>query len=243
MTGISQCRDPWDQVGIDGVGDGGSGQQAGAHPGTLDRVRPSDQFPPGFFDRADPSSDVDFYASPRLVTHLDDGAITAVGALYEELGVTGDVLDLMSSWVSHFRTPPACLTVLGLNQAELDANPAASVRTVKDLNADPALPYPDASFDAVVNCVSIDYLVDPVAVLGEVARVLRPGGLSVCTFSNRMFHTKAVRGWLAASEPERPGLVADYHRATGLFAEPVVDQRVRGSWRSDPLWAVWAARR
>ncbi len=205
-------------------------------------MSPPDAFPPGFFDRADPSADTDFYALPRLVTHLDDGAIAAVGALYDELGITGDVLDLMSSWVSHFRTPPASLTALGLNQAELDANPFASVRTVHDLNGDPTLPYADASFDAVVNCVSIDYLTDPVAVLAEVARVLRPGGLSVCTFSNRMFPTKAVRGWQAAAEPERPGLVAAYHRATGLFAEPHTDQRVRGGWRSDPLWAVWATR-
>ena len=27
---------------------------------------------------------------PRLVTHIDDGAIAAVGALYAELGITGD---------------------------------------------------------------------------------------------------------------------------------------------------------
>ena len=60
-------------------------------------------FPPGFFDRQDPGSDEAFYGFPRLVTHIDDGAIAAVGALYEELGVDGDVLDLMGSWVSHFR--------------------------------------------------------------------------------------------------------------------------------------------
>ena len=60
-------------------------------------------FPDGFFDRADPTPDADFYASPRLVTHIDDGAIAAVGALYAELGLTGPVLDLMGSWVSHFR--------------------------------------------------------------------------------------------------------------------------------------------
>ncbi|CAA9494089.1 MAG: hypothetical protein AVDCRST_MAG69-1511, partial [uncultured Solirubrobacteraceae bacterium] len=53
-------------------------------------------FPPGFFDRGDPSPDADFYAQPRLVTHIDDGAIEAVGRLYEELGIEGRVLDLMS---------------------------------------------------------------------------------------------------------------------------------------------------
>ncbi len=198
-------------------------------------------FPEGWFDRQDERPDTEFYAAPRLVTHLDDAAIAAVSDLYEELGLDGDVLDLMSSWVSHFRTPPRSLTVLGLNAVELDANPLATSRVVHDLNADPALPFADGSFDAVVNCVSIDYLVRPVEVLAEAARVLRPGGVSVCTFSNRMFSTKAVRGWLSVSEQDRPLVVAEYHRQAGLFDEPVVQQRLDGR-RSDPLWAVWARR-
>lgn len=201
-----------------------------------------DRFPEGFFDRVDPSPDPDFYAAPRLVHHIDERAVDAVGVLYDELGVTGDVLDLMSSWVSHLRTPPRSLTVLGLNAVELEANPAATARVVQDLNADPRLPSPDASFDAVLNCVSVDYLVRPVEVLAEVARVLRPGGLSVCTFSNRCFPTKAVRGWLSVPQEQRPGIVADYHRLAGGFDEPVVQQRLAATWRHDPLWAVWARR-
>jgi hypothetical protein len=51
---------------------------------------PDEVFPPGFFDRDDPSPDTDFYAPPRLVTHIDDGAIAAVGALYTELGLDGE---------------------------------------------------------------------------------------------------------------------------------------------------------
>jgi len=202
----------------------------------------STPFPPGFFDRTDTAPDEQFYAQPRLVMHLDDQAVRAVGALYDELHLTGDVLDVMSSWVSHFRTPPRSLTVLGMNAAELDANPAAAVRVVHDLNAEPVLPFADASYDAVVNCVSIDYLTRPVEVLAEVARVLRPGGLSVCTFSNRCFPTKAVRGWLSLEESERPLVVAELHRQAGGFDEPVVEQRLTGTWRHDPLWAVWAGR-
>ena len=198
-------------------------------------------FPDGWFARTDERPDTEFYAQPRFVTHLDDAAIAAVSALYDELGLTGDVLDLMSSWVSHFRTAPRSLTVLGLNAVELDANPMATARVVHDLNASPVLPFEDGSFDAVVNCVSIDYLVRPVEVLAEAARVLRPGGASVCTFSNRMFSTKAVRGWLSVSERDRPQVVAEYHRQAGLFAEPLVEQRLDGR-RSDPLWAVWAQR-
>ena len=87
---------------------------------------PYDGFPPGFFDRADDSPDGVFYAPPRLVTHIDDRAIAAVGALYTELGLTGRVLDLMSSWVSHLsRRPDGGLVVLGMNDAELRANPLA----------------------------------------------------------------------------------------------------------------------
>src|SRR5688572_15219261 len=94
----------------------------------------SDTFPPGFFDRADEAVDARFYDLPRLVTHIDDAAIAAVGALYEELGATGEVLDLMSSWVSHFASPPARLVVLGMNERELAANAMADERIVHDLN-------------------------------------------------------------------------------------------------------------
>jgi hypothetical protein len=71
----------------------------------------SDAFAPGFFEPADRSPDAVFYSRPRLVTHIDDHAIAAVSVVYDELGIVGDVLDLMGSWMSHFRTPPACLTV------------------------------------------------------------------------------------------------------------------------------------
>jgi SAM-dependent methyltransferase len=199
-------------------------------------------FPPGFFRRSDEQSDHRFYGPPRLVLHLDDDAVAAVSALYDELGVAdGDVLDLMSSWVSHLPRRPRSLAVLGMNADELAANPVADARVVHDLNADPVLPFDDASFDAVVNCVSIDYLVRPVEVLAEVGRVLRPGGLSVCVWSNRCFPTKAVHGWLATDEDDRPALVAAYHREAGGFDEPVAEQRLDGR-RSDPLWAVWAVR-
>lgn len=197
--------------------------------------------PPGFLDRDDPGDDAAFYAPARLVTHIDDRAIAAVGALYSELGITGRVLDLASSWISHFRTPPAELVGLGMNAEELHANPALVERHVQDLNADPRLPFPDASLDHAVCCVSVDYLTRPVEVHRELARVLRPGGLLVHTFSNRCFATKAVRGWLEAKESERPAIIVRYLALAGGFAEPHVEQRLRG-WLGDPLWAVWAAR-
>jgi SAM-dependent methyltransferase len=200
----------------------------------------TDAFPPGFFDRVDPTSDAAFYRPDRLVTHIDAGAIAAVGELYDELEIEGTVLDLMSSWVSHLRTTPEHLTVLGLNAAELAANPQAAERVVHDLNADPSLPFADDRFDAALCCVSVDYLVRPVEVFAEVARVVRPGGPFVCTFSNRLFPTKAVRGWLYAGEEERMAIVATYFRHAGGFDEPVLDRRTPLGHRGDPLHAVWA---
>jgi SAM-dependent methyltransferase len=197
-------------------------------------------FPPGFFDRADPGDDAGFYGPPRLVQHIDDGAIAAVGAFYDEVGVTGDVLDLMSSWVSHLRTRPRRLTVLGMNAAELDANPMADVRVVHDLNADPVLPFPDASFDTALCTVSIDYLTRPVAVCAEVGRVLRPGGTFALTFSNRCFPTKAIRGWLGADDRGRAAIVATYLHDAGVFDEPVAQYREAPG---DPVIAVHATRR
>ena len=35
----------------------------------------ADPFPPGAFDREDEAPDPQFYTAPRLVTHIDDGAI------------------------------------------------------------------------------------------------------------------------------------------------------------------------
>ena len=202
----------------------------------------SNPYPLGFFDRADPFPDSAFYSSARLVTHLDDHAIAAVGALYEELGISGDVLDLMSSWVSHFRTPPTRLTVLGMNSDELDANPSAGATVVHDLNAEPRLPFPDESFDAVVCCVSVDYLTSPIEVFTDANRVLRPGGPFVCTFSNRCFPTKAIRGWLYADDEQHCEIVGQYFRLAGGWDEPRSQRRTPASEPGDPLFAVWAYR-
>ena len=200
-------------------------------------------FPDGFFDRQDEGPDTAFYGPNRFVTHIDDRAIAAVGALYAELGVTGEVLDLMSSWVSHFVEPPARLTVLGMNARELDANPMAGEQVVHDLNLDPTIPLDDESFDDVVCCVSVDYLTRPVEVFADVARLLRPGGRFVTTFSNRCFPTKAIRGWLANDDEAHCRIVEAYFERSGAFAPATVDVRLAPGTGGDPLYAVWAERR
>ncbi|WP_308257809.1 class I SAM-dependent methyltransferase [Pseudonocardia lacus] len=201
-------------------------------------MSPAD-FPPGFFDRADPRPDATFYGATRLVTHIDDRAIAAVGALYTELGIDGEVLDLMSSWVSHFERVPARLIGLGMNGTELLANRALAGHVVHDLNADPLLPFPDDCFDDAVCCASVDYLVEPVAVFREVSRVLRPGGRFAVTFSDRCFPSKAIRGWLTSDDDEHMAIVSRYFALSGGF-RPARSAVRTPTGRGDPLYAVWA---
>jgi SAM-dependent methyltransferase len=134
--------------------------------------------PPEFFRRVDESDDADFYAEPRLVTLIDDATIAALTQLYRVFLAPGAVLlDLMSSWISHL--PPdiayARVAGLGMNRVELARNPRLHDYVVHGLNAIPELPYPDQTFDAVLNAVSIQYLTRPIAVYASVRRVLKPG--------------------------------------------------------------------
>lgn len=193
--------------------------------------------PQGAFAKQDNAPDAEFYRFPRLVTHIDAGAIAAVTALYRELlPPGGTILDLMSSWVSHL-PPEVAYTVtgLGMNAEELAANPRLSASIVQDLNADPALPFAAASFDAACICVSVQYLERPVEVFAELARVLRPGAPLIVTFSNRCFPTKAVLIWQALDGPDQQRLVATYMHAAGLRE---LATRTEVPPQGDPLWAV-----
>ena len=54
-----------------------------------------------------------------------------------------------------------------MNEAELKRNAQLTEYAVRDLNADPTLPYADGSFDVVTNAVSVDYLTKPLEVMRE----------------------------------------------------------------------------
>jgi SAM-dependent methyltransferase len=88
-----------------------------------------------------------------------------------------------------------------------------------------------------LRAVSIDYLTRPVAVLLEASRVLKPGGALVCTFSNRCFPTKAIRGWLSLDENARCKLVARYLELAG-FTDIAIALRTPPNTYGDPLYAV-----
>ena len=199
--------------------------------------------PRELFQRLDESPDENFYREPRLVTHIDDATIAALTQVYRELVPAGaHVLDLMSSWVSHL--PPEVhyggVVGLGMNRMELAENPRLTSFLVHDLNRCPELPFADATFDAVLNAVSIQYLTSPVEVFASVGRVLRAGGIHLVATSHRMFPTKAVAAWHSLAPGDRLRLIGTYFELAGGFEPPrLIDRSPRGA---DPLWIAVARR-
>jgi hypothetical protein len=197
--------------------------------------------PQGAFAKLDIEEDELFYGPPRLVCHIDDGAIAALTDFYRKVLPAGGVLlDLMSSWVSHLPPEIDFAEVIGhgMNAEELAANPRLGRWFIQNLNRDPNLSLAGASVDAAMICVSIQYLQQPVAVLRELARVLRPGSPLVVSFSNRCFWTKAVAVWRALDSDGHAHLVGHYLRHAGF--EGIETHRLV-EWvedLSDPMIAV-----
>ena len=201
----------------------------------------SQRFPKEAFRRADEAPDEEFYRAPRLVTHIDDRAITTVTQLYREFFPSGgEILDLMSSWISHL--PPEIeyrrVIGLGMNEVELRRNERLDSYVVQNLNTNPHLPFGDAEFDGVGICVSIDYLTQPVAVVREVGRVLKVGAPTIITFSNRCFPSKAIAVWHRLDDQGHMRLVEEYLREAGNFRGVRSLDRSPRRMFSDPLYAV-----
>jgi len=198
------------------------------------------EFPRHAFQRQDAAADGQFYRAPRFVTHIDNTAIRAVTAYYRTYFPPGAaLLDLMSSWVSHLPDDVRYDRVvgLGLNAAELAANPRLTDSVVHDLNQHPTLPFGTAEFDGAAICVSVQYLTQPVAVFREIGRVVRAGGPLVVTFSNRCFPTKAVSLWHALDDAGHMRLVQQYFTEAGNWGDSEsYGPRTRS--HVDPLFAV-----
>jgi SAM-dependent methyltransferase len=132
-----------------------------------------------------------------------------------------------------------------MNEAELARNGALTEYAVQDLNKNPKLPYEDASFDVITNAVSVDYLSRPAEVFAEMHRVLKPGGVAVCCFSNRMFPTKAIAVWTGTGDEDHCRIVASYFhyfpeggweaaRGRDITRRPLIGPS------GDPMYVIWA---
>eukprot|EP00270_Netrium_digitus_P010938 TRINITY_DN3433_c0_g1_i1.p1 TRINITY_DN3433_c0_g1~~TRINITY_DN3433_c0_g1_i1.p1 ORF type:complete len:301 (+),score=41.31 TRINITY_DN3433_c0_g1_i1:28-903(+) len=128
----------------------------------LSKIEWPEQFPfsSSDFQRFDESSDTFFYDSPRFVTHIDDPAIQALTRYYASVFPPADtpgvsILDLCSSWISHYPKNYRLERIvgLGLNEAELKRNRVLTEYVVQDLNANPQLPFDDNTFDIITNAL------------------------------------------------------------------------------------------
>ena len=202
--------------------------------------------------KLDASDDGLFYAAPRFVQHLDAGFRARLTQLYRQrIPACADVLDLMTSWVSHLPEEITYQSVIGhgLNAEELQANPRLDRVWVQNLNTNQALPLESASVDAVLITAGWQYLQQPEAIAAELLRILRPGGQLIVAFSNRMFAQKAPQVWLDGSDRDHLDYVAKVLAHGGWSIEAVIaeDTKPEGplGWlggKGDPFFAVVAHR-
>lgn len=204
--------------------------------------------------KLDETDDSLFYSVPRFVTHVDEGFIQQLTDLYRErLTPQTRIFDMMSSWVSHLPEEMTFEHVEGhgMNADELARNPRLDHYFMQNLNENPILPIADESIDAVLNTVSVQYLQTPERVFQEIWRILKPDGIAIISFSNRMFYHKAIQAWRDGAERDRVELVKGYFASTPGFSEPEVIARpsslpafmqMLGMSGGDPFYAVMAKR-
>jgi hypothetical protein len=204
--------------------------------------------------KLDDSSDELFYSQPRFVTHVDEGFIDRLTNLYRDrLKPNTRIFDMMSSHISHLpeEIKFAHVEGHGMNEQELSDNRRLDSYFLQNLNENPKLPLKDEDFDAVLNCVSVQYLQYPDAIFAEIHRILKPGGIAIISFSNRMFYQKAIAAWRDDTEASRVELVKSYFQSIPGFNEPEVIVhassvpnlfQMLGVGGGDPFYAVLAHR-
>ena len=198
---------------------------------------------PEHLRRVDETDDAIFYSQPRIVKHIDEPACTALTEYFRKmLPPNGEILDLMSSCISHLPENIDYKNVvgLGMNQIELEANSRLSSYLIHNLAVNPKLPFVNNSFDACTLTVSVQYVVHPLSVFQEIGRVLRPNRPCIVSFSNRCFPTKAVSIWHQLSDMGHAQLVTHYFDGSGVFGPPETADISPNRGKTDPLIVVCA---
>ena len=144
----------------------------------LDRV-----FPP------DPSA---FMSSAEQTAHESVKATATMGSYLAELGNTGelDILDYGCGWGGE--TLWVARRTRSVAGVDVDAAAIAQARRALEtsgvrncrfeLSPDGRLPFPDASFDAVLSTDTFEHVMDLDLAFREIARVLKPGGSLLTRF-------------------------------------------------------------
>jgi len=210
-------------------------------------------FKPKDFTRQDETDDFVFYAEPSLEINADDLFERALQEHYASVFARyplAKILDLCAGWMSHYPKEKCWshVSILGMNEEELKRNARADEYIAQDLNAQPALPYLNESFDVVTCALSLDYLTQPLQVMREVQRVLKPGGAVVLSTSKQSYHpSKVINIWLRTNSLEHVLIYGSYiHYADGFEAPEAHDLTgvlAKGAGVGDPLYVVQACKK
>ncbi|NOY52144.1 MAG: methyltransferase domain-containing protein [Deltaproteobacteria bacterium] len=183
----------------------------------------------------------------RSDSRVDKESSRILGEVYREQVKPGSrILDLMSGARSHLpRGEEKEVVGLGRDEGDMAENPLLTRRVVHDLNEASGLPFPENSFDLVLLSHSMESLRRPEQVIGEVHRVLQPGGSFMVGFTDCWFSTEAMPLWMELHPFERLGWVLSLLSAAGFGdcftrtyrnrSRPYEDPHYSVSAKSDPV--------
>ena len=195
------------------------------------------------FSRKIEDDDALFYASIESKPPVDLAAIEQLKQFYSKhlndlysAPSTNNckILDLMSGPDSYLPVAGESVEVsgLGLKEDDLKANKSLSRSIVHDINKNPALPFENDYFDAIICSFSIEYMIKPQQVFQHLARILKPGGQLIIAFSDRYFEKKVIALWEDVHSFERMGLVLEYFHQSNAF-EKLSAESIRGLIKQD----------
>jgi len=209
-------------------------------------------FKPEDFRRQDESDDFIFYANQGMEMFVDELFESALQEHYASVFArypSAKILDLCSGWMSHYPKEKCWshVSILGMNEEELKRNARADEYIAQDLNAQPTLPYGSESFDVVTCALSFDLLTQPLQVMREVQRVLKPGGAVVLSTSKRSLPSKVIKIWLRTNSLEHILIYGSYIHYAGGFEAPEAQDLsgllAKGVGVGDPLYVVQACKK
>ena len=124
-------------------------------------------------------------ASHRTTNELIVSLLTQAGKIGGEILDMGAGGGFLTRLLSDERARHGLARGKGLSACDIDGGSfSAEGVPFTRCNVDEGLPYPDAAFDAVAAIEVMEHTRAPYRVLGEIARVLRPGGTLVFSVPN-----------------------------------------------------------
>ena len=188
--------------------------------------------------KLDESNDLEFYASPKFVYHLDSNFRKELTNIYnEEFCSDTTVLDLMSSWDSYLPTKKNYKKVIGhgLNKEELERNKYFDNYWIQNFNIDQNIPLESESIDYCLMVAAWQYLQYPENIAMEIARILKSNGKLIIAFSNRAFWTKAPNIWTNSDENQRVDYVRSVLISNGFKEPKVIKKFVSNNFKILPF--------